>query len=146
MKYYLIILLFFSETVLANEVIDKIPAVDPVSSSYLIKLTLGLGFILLLIFGLAWLMKKMQLTQHSHNGLIQIVSAISVGQRDRIALVQVGDEQVLIGMTPGQIVKLHTLKESVTVEPKLPGDSKVAQGSFAEKFNQLINREKNNAD
>ena len=97
-------------------------------------------FILVLIFGLAWVMKKMQLTQHSQNGLIQVVSSISVGQRDRIALIQVGDEQLLIGLTPGRIEKLHTLKSAVNV------DMNKDNQSFGDKFNQLLKRDTKNAD
>jgi len=132
----LILLQVFSGQLIAAEINTQLPTVDPVSSSYLIKLTLALVFILLLIFGLAWMMKKMQLTQHSQNGLIKIVSAISVGQRDRIALIQVGDEQVLLGLTPGRIDKLHTLKTIVNTDLK-----EVDNQSFGEKFNQLLNRD-----
>jgi len=141
MKYLPVIFIFITESILANEASAKIPSVDPVSSSYLFKLTFGLAVILLLIFGLAWLMKKMQLTQHSQNGLIQIISAISVGHRDRIALLQVGDEQLLVGMTPGRIVKLHTLKENVNFSNEFTGNNNENQ-SFTEKFNQLVNRDK----
>ena len=119
----------------------NIPTVDPVSSSYLLKLTVAMVFILVLIFGLAWVMKKMQLTQHSQNGLIKIVSAISVGQRDRIALIQVGDEQLLVGLTPGRIEKLHTLKSTVKVDMAIKDNQ-----SFSDKFNQILNRDKKNAD
>ncbi len=132
----LILLQVFSGQLIAAEINSQLPTVDPVSSSYLIKLTLALVFILLLIFGLAWMMKKMQLTQHSQNGLINIVSAISVGQRDRIALIQVGDEQILLGLTPGRIEKLHTLKTNVNTDLK-----GVDNQSFGDKFNQLLNRD-----
>lgn len=145
MKYLLILLPVFSEQLIAQEVSSKIPEVDPFSSSYLFKLILALAFILLLIFGLAWIMKKMQLTQHSQNGLIQIVSAISVGQRDRIALIQVGDEQLLLGLTPGRIEKLHTLKSAIKVDM-----NKADSPSFSDRFNQLLkqqnSREKTDAD
>ncbi len=139
--FQFVLFLLFSGQLFAAETIAEIPAVDPVSSSYLLKLSGALIFILLLIFGLAWFMKKIQLTQQSQNGLIQIVSAISVGQRDRIALIQVGDEQVLVGLTPGRIEKLHTLKNTLNIS-----SDKIDQQSFGEKFNQLMNRENKNAD
>lgn len=140
MRVFLTLFIFFSEQLFAEEVAANIPAVDPVSSSYLLKLVFAMVFILLLIFGLVWLMKKMQLTQHSQNGLIQIISAISVGQRDRIALIQVGEEQLLLGLTPGRIEKLHTLKSVVKVDMK-----KIDNESFGNKFNQLLNRDNTNS-
>ena len=137
MRLWLFTLALFSGAVLADEA-ENIPAVDPLSSGYLLKLTLGLVAIVLLIFVLAWLMKKMQLTQFSQNGLIQIVSAISVGHRDRIALIQVGEEQVLVGLTPGRIHTLHTLKSRVDITP-----SSVSGGaSFSDKFKQVLQQEK----
>lgn len=142
MKLYYFTLIFFSGQLLAEEVSSTIPSVYPVSSGYLLKLTLGLVFIVLLIFALAWLMKKMQLTQHSQNGLIHIVAAISVGHRDRIALIQVGDEQILVGLTPGRMQKLHTLKSYVNPNVNPKSDKPASQHSFTEKFKQLVDRDK----
>lgn len=137
MKYLLTFALFFSTSLLAEQGNPSLPAVDPVSTGYLLKLTAGLVITVLFIFGLAWLMKKLQLTQHSQNGLIKIVSAISVGHRDRIALVQVGDEQILVGLTPGNMQKLHTLKNKVV--PQTPEHTETQ--NFTEKFNQFVKKE-----
>jgi len=134
MKAWLVFMLLWAQPLMANELESKIPQVDPVSSSTLSKITLGLVFILLLIFLLAWVMKKMQLTPHSNNQLINIVSAVSVGQRDRIALIQVGEEQFVVGITPGRIEKLHSMKTPL----ELPSVVKENQNSFYDKFSQLI--------
>lgn len=141
MKLSIFTLFLFSGQLFAEELSGTIPAVDPLSSTYLLKLTTGLVFIVLLIFALAWLMKKMQLTQHSQHGLIHIVSAISVGHRDRIALIQVGDEQILVGLTPGRMQKLHTLKSCINLQD----DNSASQPSFTDKFKQLVDRDKTNA-
>jgi len=141
MKTSLFLSLLVTGQVVAAEVAPQLPAVDVMSSAYLMKLLSALLFIIVLIFGFAWLMKKMQLTQHSSNGLIRIVAAISVGQRDRIALIQVGDEQILVSMSPGKIKKLHTLKTALSTHETNPGTE-----SFAHKFNQLVARNKSHAD
>jgi flagellar biosynthetic protein FliO len=110
-----------------------------------LKLTFGLVLVVGIIFGLAWLMKKMQWTQHSQKGLIQIISAVSVSHRDRIALIQVGDEQILVGMSPGRMQTLHTLKSPIEVSPTSKGDEE--QKGFAHHFQQnlkqVIKREGN---
>jgi flagellar protein FliO/FliZ len=141
MKSFLYIVLLIPAQIMAQETADKAVAVDPVSSSYLIKLTVGLLIVLAVVFFLAWAVKKMQLVQSSNNGIIKIVSAISVGQRERIALIQVGEEQLLIGLTPGRIDKLHTMQKAVEA-----GDQSIAaNASFQKKFQQLLNREKPDA-
>lgn len=126
---------------MAQQAVDKPVAVDPVSSSYLIKLSAGLLVVVGLVFFLAWLVKKMQLVQSSNSGLIKIVSAISVGQRERIALIQVGEEQLLIGLTPGRIDKLHTLEKAI----ETGAQSTPVSASFQQKFQQLLNKEKPDA-
>lgn len=135
LKFFLLIPVVFPAW--AEQAASELPEVDPVSSAYLLKLTGGLVFIVVIIFGLAWAMKKMQLTQHSNNGLIQIISAISVGQRDRIALIQVGDEQILVGLTPGRIQKLHALTSPVARQQQAVDKQ---EQPFAEKFKQLLER------
>ncbi len=141
MKSILYTVLLIPSQIMAQQAGDKPVAVDPVSSSYLIELSFGLLVVVGLVFFLAWLVKKMQLVQSSNNGLIKIVSAISVGQRERIALIQVGEEQLLIGLTPGRIDKLHTLQKAIeTGDQATPVSS-----SFQKKFQQLLNKEKSDA-
>lgn len=107
---------------------------EPISSPYLLKLTGGLILIVGLILLLAWLVKKFNLNQQSHTGLIKIIAGLSIGTRDRIVLLQIGEEQILVGLTPGRIEKLHTLAQPLEV----PGEQ-VLTGSFASKINRLMN-------
>jgi flagellar protein FliO/FliZ len=141
MKSILFTMLLIPGQIMAQQEADKPVAVDPVSSAYLIKLSFGLLVVVGLVFFLAWLVRKMQLVQSSNHGLIKIVSAISVGQRERIALIQVGEEQLLIGLTPGRIDKLHTLQKTIQTDVK----STPASSSFQQKFQQLLNKEKSDA-
>ena len=136
MKLWPLFLLMVCQPLLAEETAQQIPAVDPVSSTYLLKITLGLAFILVLIFFLAWLMKKMQLTPQSGQQMIRILSAISVGSRDRIALVEVGEEQILVGLTPGRIHKLHTLSTPVKAT-----ETESGHVAFSDRFSSLMKRD-----
>ena len=144
MKFRLLFLLLLPLQVLAEQEDVAIPEiVDPVSTGYLLKLTFGLVLVVGIIFGLAWLMKKMQWTQHSQKGLIQIISAVSVSHRDRIALIQVGDEQILVGMSPGRMQTLHTLKSPLEVSPSSKGaeEQKGFANHFQQNLKQVIKRE-----
>ena len=82
---------------------------------------------------LAWLLKKFNLNQQSHNGLIRIIAGLSIGTRDRIVLIQIGEEQILLGLTPGRIEKLHTLSQPLDA----PGEQ-IEPGAFAAKLNRLM--------
>ncbi len=137
----MLITLLFSTPLLALEKTAPATATDPFAAAYVFKLIAVMGFILVLIFALAWMMKKMQLNPNARNGLIQIISAISVGQRDRIALIQVGDEQILVGLSPGRIEKLHHLETPLVAQQKT-----ATAVSFSDRFQQLMNRDRHHAD
>lgn len=106
---------------------------EPLSSPYLLKLTGGLLLVVLVIFVLAWVVKKFNLNQQSKSGLIRIIAGLSIGTRDRIVLIQVGEEQILLGLTPGHIEKLHTL----AVPLDAPGES-FETSSFATRLSRLM--------
>ena len=113
-------------------------ALEPLSSPYLLKLTGGLLLVVLVIFLLAWVVKKFNLNQQSQSGLIRIIAGLSIGTRDRIVLVQVGEEQILLGLTPGHIEKLHTL----AVPLEVPGGPLEAS-SFAARLGRLMGEREN---
>lgn len=107
--------------------------VEPLASPYLVKLTGGLILVVVAIFALAWLLKKLNLNQQSPHGLIRIVAGLPLGTRDRIVLVQVGDEQILLGLTPGRIEKLHTLAQPLEAPAGEP-----ASASFARRLKDAM--------
>lgn len=109
-------------------------ATGPISNDYMANLLLSLGLVVGIIFLLAWMVKRFNFIPQQNQGIIKIVSSLSVGSRDRIALIQVGEEQLLIALTPGKITKLHRLETPVEA-------SAVTQESFKSKFNGLMDRQ-----
>jgi flagellar protein FliO/FliZ len=124
--------LFCSALQAQSEPLKTVP-LEPLSSPYLLKLTGGLLLVVLVIFVLAWVVKKFNLNQQSQNGLIRIIAGLSIGTRDRIVLLQVGEEQILLGLTPGHIEKLHTLAVPLDV----PGEP-LETSSFATRLSRLM--------
>ncbi len=82
------------------------------------RLLLGLVFMVLLIFVGAWLVRRAP-NLHSQ-GAIKVLASTSVGTRERIVLLQVGSQQVLVGVTAAQITHLQTLNENIDVETSTP--------------------------
>ena len=81
----------------------------------LLQLVLGLLLVVGLIFVLAWLMRRVQRAGPAGNHVIELVGSRALGPRDRLVLVQVGNEQVLLGVSPGSITALHVMNEPVQV-------------------------------
>lgn len=133
MRWLLLTIGLFSGVLRAQTENLAAAPLEPISSPYLLKLTGGLILIVALILLLAWLVKKFNLNQQSHSGLIKIIAGLSIGTRDRIVLLQIGEEQILVGLTPGRIEKLHTL-----AKPLETSGEQVVSGSFASKINRLM--------
>lgn len=103
----------------------------------LAQLVLGLLLVLGLIFFLAWLLRRVQQAGPAGKGqVIDIVGSRALGPRDRLVLVQVGNEQILLGLSPGTITALHVLKEPVQVPT-----SEQAAPEFAQRLMELLGKD-----
>jgi flagellar protein FliO/FliZ len=132
-----LLLLVFVSPALAEEV-AKVTASAPVytppdTTASLLKVTLGLGFVVIAIFVSAWLFKRFAGSAFIANDSMRVVGGLSVSQRDRIVLVQIGDEQIVVGVSPGRIQTLHVMKNLVEVP-----DNQPTSAAFAEKLNAAM--------
>ena len=137
MRYLALAIWFYCGCAIAQSDDNPGTALEPLSSPYLLKLTGGLVLVVALIFALAWLVKKLNLNQQSNNGLMRIVTGMPLGTRDRLVVLQVGEEQILLGLTPGRIEKLHTLSRPLQV-----AETDAAGDSFAGKLNRILGERK----
>ncbi len=78
-----------------------------------LNVSLTLMLILLIIFSLAWFMKKMGYSQTSNQGQLKMLATLNLGQKEKIALIQVGEKQLLVGITSTHINTLHVLEEAI---------------------------------
>lgn len=132
--------------VAANTATEKvIPSLssEPIGVSNYLQMFFGLFIIVALIFGMAWFMRRMGSMGGMTAGNLKVLGGISVGQRERIVLVQAGDTQLLVGVAPGEIRTLHVMEEPIVNQvTSNETNSKVSTG-FAEKLHAAIkNRSK----
>ena len=103
----------------------------------LTQLVLGLLLVLGLIFLLAWLLRRVQRVGPAGKGqVIELIGSRALGPRDRLLLVQVGNEQILLGLSPGTITALHVLKEPVQVP-----STEQATPEFAQRLMELLGKD-----
>jgi flagellar protein FliO/FliZ len=105
-------------------------------SSQLGQMLLGLLLVIGLIFMLAWLLRRVQSIGPRGTQVIKVLASQALGPRDRLVLVQVGTEQVLLGLSAGRITPLHVLKDPV----HLP-DSEPASAEFAQRLMELLGKD-----
>lgn len=129
--------LFWLDLVLAVQPAAPAPGAGPSASGQLTQLVLGLLLVLGLIFFLAWLLRRVQNVAPRGQQVIEIVGTRVVGPRDRLLLVQVGNEQILIGHTPGTLTALHVLAEPVQV----PVAARQATPEFAQRLMELLGKD-----
>lgn len=94
----------------------SVPASIGVDSIYLLKLFLALLFVLGIFLILAKVVRQINGASISSSGPLSIIASLSVGSRDKIVIVAVGEQQVLLGIGPAGIVKLKDLDKPVRVE------------------------------
>lgn len=107
------------------------------AAGQLTQLVLGLLLVLGLIFLLAWLLRRVQSAAPGNGQLIEILGSRTLGPRDRLLLIQVGKEQILIGHSPGSIEALHVLAEPVDV----PANARQATPEFAQRLMELMGKD-----
>lgn len=83
--------------------------VDPLSTGALLRVFGSLGVIIVAIFGLVWLLRRSGNLVRGKDSKLKVVDVLSLGQRERLVLVAVGDQQVLLGVSPGRVQAVHTL-------------------------------------
>lgn len=100
------------------------------------QLLLGLLLVIGLIFLLAWLLRRVQQLAPRGGQVIKLLATQALGPRDRLVLVQVGNEQILLGLSAGRITPLHVLKEPVHL-----ADAEQATPEFAQRLMELLGKD-----
>jgi len=93
-----------------------------VSSGTFLQAFLGLALVIALLGAAAWLARKLSTGQRFGRGGMQVVGGISLGPRERLVLVEVGEHWLIIGIVPGQIRTLHTLPKGQLDQPAAGSD------------------------
>lgn len=107
---------------------------DPFSFESILQLLLGLGLVLGTILLMAYLLRKVSVLPGQHRKL-KVVAALSLGQKERAVLVQIGEEQILLGVSQGQVTLLKSFDQ-----PVITPDQPAAESVFARKLNQYISK------
>lgn len=102
--------------------------------------TLALVLVLALVYGAAWVMRKLRTFPGGGQQSLHVLEAVSVGPKERAVLVRVKDRQVLLGVAAGRVNMLLDLGPQVD-EPKTPSDGAPTNSSpTTPNFKALLKR------
>lgn len=74
------------------------------------SMILSLLLVLLLIVASAWVLKKFNMVT-KHSSQMKVVATLPLGTKEKVMVVQVGDEQLLLGVSGQQVNLLKTLNK-----------------------------------
>jgi len=100
----------------------------------LLQVVVALGGVLVLILGGAWLLRRVGKFSAAANGQMRILGGTSLGSRERVVLMQVGTQQLLLGVAPGRVTTLHVFDSAA---PAVDTTTEVASGTG---FGELLRR------
>ena len=124
----------------ANKKVNPNPSVasESISAADYFQVFLGLMVVVVAIVAMAWMIKRIGHIQTRSSGAMKILGGVPVSQRERIILLQVGKEQIVVGVAPGQINTLHVLKEPIDVD----APTQTVQGSFYDRLQSVLKGER----
>ncbi len=119
------------------------PGTPGLDAQALLRVGLGLLAVLAVILALGWIMRRMGTMSGGLGGRLRVLGAVSLGSRERAVLVQVGDEQLLIGVSPGQVRTLHKLPQPLDLTGSRSGTAGGTQANsgFAARLQQALQRQ-----
>jgi flagellar protein FliO/FliZ len=105
----------------------------------LLQTLFALCFVLALLAGLAWLLKRFNPRAAGGSATLRMVSALNLGGRERILVVEVGDQWIVVGAAPGRVNLLTTMpKQEGVVTP--PGAAHGVPAGFADWLKQTLDK------
>jgi len=119
----------------AQEAVATKAVVEPLAAGNLVQLTLGLLVVLGAVLATAWLLRRYGSLQASGNGALRVIGGLSMGPRERVVLVQVGETQLLLGVAPGRVQTLLKLDQPVSVN-----ETPLGAGKFAERLQAMMKK------
>lgn len=105
------------------------------SAGSLLQTIFALMFVLALLIGLAWFMKRYGPKVMGGNNKMRVVSSLNLGGRERIVLVEVADQWIVVGASPGRINALATMPRQ---EGELPQLATAQNGPAAANFSEWL--------
>lgn len=91
----------------------------------------SLFIVLVIIIGCALVLKRFQLSPQGSVSGLKVVTSLTLGTKERVVVVQVGQKQLLLGVTAQQITLLDTLEHPLEEGAKFSSE-------FGQSFKSLI--------
>ena len=107
------------------------------AGSVLTQVGSTLGAILLLILIIGWLVKRLGFApKNSRNNLLNVRASCSLGARERVVVVEVDNQYLVLGVTSQNITHLHTF-----TAPPSDAEPVAKKQDFSQIFKQVLQQQ-----
>ena len=138
-RYLILLILIFPCAVWAETgKSNYVPPPSVISTENTLQMMGGLLLVLAIIGSITWLLKRFSLISTAAAGVVKVVAATGVGQRERVIVVEIDNTWLVLGVAPGRVNKLHTMNKPLT-DTATPDNPPVE--TFATQLNQSIKKE-----
>lgn len=106
------------------------------------QMLFGLAVVIALLLGCLWLLKRVAAPRGAASAM-KVLGAVPVGPRERVVLVEVGSEVLVLGVAPGNVRTLHIVPAaSLPAAPAAMAGSPLAGKDFSAWLKQSLERRK----
>jgi flagellar protein FliO/FliZ len=127
-------------------------AVPALGIGAVLQTVFGLVVVIGLVFACAWLARRFGLQPGgSRGGLVKTVGGASLGGKERVTVVEIGDTWLVLGAAPGNVRLLHTMPAGSTggdtsfnaplSQDTAGGASNTLPGTFGQRFRDALKGE-----
>ncbi|MGF6904416.1 flagellar biosynthetic protein FliO [Paraburkholderia sp. GAS348] len=126
-------------------------AVPALGVGAVLQTIVGLLVVIGLVFACAWLARRFGLQPANRGGLVKTIGGASLGGKERVAVVEIGDTWLVLGTAPGNVRLLHTMPAgAAAIDPATgtqPGASAASgkgaalPGTFGQRFRDALKGE-----
>ena len=111
-------------------------AVPALGIGAVLQTLVGLLVVIGLVFGCAWLARRLGLQPSQRSGLVKTIGGASLGGKERVAVVEIGDTWLVLGAAPGNVRLLHTMPAGAAGADLMPAGTPAAPGALPGTFGQ----------
>jgi flagellar protein FliO/FliZ len=115
-------------------------AAEAAPAGNLLQVLAGLVAVLALMAGAAWLLKRMGVAGVAGNNVARVVGGVSVGNRERVVVVEIADQWIVVGVAPGRVSALSTMPRQETPTTTLAHPGAAPAPNFSAWLKQTIDK------
>jgi flagellar protein FliO/FliZ len=105
-----------------------------------LRVVIGLVLVVAVILALAWMARRTGFVPRPDGTALRLVAKLALGPRSSIAVVQVQDTWIVVGLTPNSITPLHTLPAQPSGDPGASADDEKFSRTLAARMSQALKR------